>query len=207
MFLDNQIKYIGDIRTYSNNNYIGSDSSLNFYSGIIDELKIYNIALDENEIENLYYDNLKFRVLDYYIVEEDLVNNISKIYVKIPYIDEGSDVSIDMYYNKLNFNLEGSFSSIENTFSYNSPNVVSYLTSNRMASITGLNIMSLTDDNIIIVGSNIYYYNKTNRTTIGTASLSIDNEIRMKSLAQIEGNGQNDDVLTPLSWAGKRVLL
>jgi len=195
------LSVIGSVVSSSGNNYVGSEGAGFYFNGSIDEVKIFNIDLKQEEIVDLYYNNLKFRELDYFIVDFDLVNEVSTIFVKVPAIQANSNITFDLYYD----NRDGvnTTSDIENTFSYVHPRRVGYVVSDRIPGTTGLNIMSLYDNNIIYVGNDILNQDEQVGTTLASGLLNQNDEVKMKYLAQVEGNGQGDDMIVPISWAGK----
>lgn len=183
------------------NSHIGYNGTGNFYSGILDEFKIFNIALSKEELEDLYNNNLRYKHLNFYVATWDEVDDKSKIFVKLPYVGSTQNVSVQMYYQ----NPIGprSFSDIEDTFSYSIPRTVGYVVSERVDNNIGLTIVSLYDDNKIQVDDNEFNLSKYATDTIGSGNVEVGNEVRMKYLAQVEGNGAGADMIVPISWAGR----
>ncbi|MFW6285935.1 MAG: DUF2341 domain-containing protein [Nanoarchaeota archaeon] len=192
----------GGINTYSNSNYIGSGGNYALYNGLIDEVKIFALDLNENEIKDLYHNNLRFRELDFYISKFDKKTNNAKIFSKIPTILANSNLSIHLYYNNIETSKEIlTKSNIISTFSYNSPQTIGYVVSDRISSTTGLSIYSLENNNTIKIGTNEFNLNEQQTSTLSTANIEQNDSIKLKHLTQIEGNGNADDMIVPISWA------
>lgn len=194
----------GLVDTNSGDNYIGSEGSDYYFNGGLDEFKFFNIALKPNEIKDLYYNNLRFRELDYYIYDWDVINDKVGIFVKIPEIIFNSNISFQMYYDNRNEKISNS--NIESTFSYNSLKTLGYVLHDNVVSSTGLNIFSLYDSNEIQIGDDYFSLNERQGTTLSAANISSGDKVKMKYLSQVEGNGQADDIITPISWAGQNFL-
>ena len=179
--------------------FLGSfNSSINFFNGSLDEIKFLDMAITDNEINNLYSDELFFRELPFYVTKWDTSNKLGQVYVKTPNIMPQSNQSIYVYYEsseELN-----STSSIEQTFSYNYPRTVGFIVSDRISSQTGVNIMSLYDDNIVMIGDNSYNLDKFETVSVPDSQITNNMSVKMKYLAQIEG-GSGADKINPISWA------
>jgi hypothetical protein len=202
LYLDSNLvankSVIGTIDTFSSDNYIGSAGKSSYFSGLIDEVKIFNTNLNKDEIENLYYNNLRFRELDYHVASFDATKKEAKIFAKIPAISSQNNVIIHLYYNNLNATTT---SSMEQTFSYTTPRTTGYVLSDKISQSNGLSILSLYDNNTIIVGTNEFNLDSKESNTLASGSLSLDDEIKTKYLANIEGNANTDDIIAPISWA------
>ena len=135
--------------------------------------------------------------IPYWIEECNINGKNSTIWVKVPTIPANSDTIVYMYYGNPNAETD---SNITETFSYSEPRLIGYVTSDKIVS-NGLSIMSLCDNNEIQVGSNSYTLNELESTTI-SSGLSQNTTIKAKCLAQIEGSGNIDDMIVPISWAG-----
>jgi hypothetical protein len=203
--LDSILNAPGEIIPFSgNSNYIGTEGINYFFNGSLDEFKLYEVALSENEIRNVYFDNFIFRNLNFYtsIFEPNL--NKYKFFVKIPMLRSRENLTIDLYYNLLNssnsFNYN-IYDNIEKTFSYTKERLVGYVVSDMISSNSGISIISLFDNNSIKVGSNLYNLNKMQTQTIGTAFLNQNDSVYLRFLAQVEGNGNADDIIVPISFA------
>ena len=192
----------GEIIPTLTNNYIGSAGSSEYFIGEMDEIKVFNYALTNDEIINLKNNNLRFRELEYYISKYDKINNQIKIFVKIPYINANENISINMYYNNYNSKIK-SHSDIEKTFSYKIPRKVGYVGLDTITNTNGLNIMSLYDNNEIIVGDDNFILNEQQGTTLAATNIDDNDIVKMKYLGQVEGNGNGDDMIIPSSWASK----
>lgn len=191
---------IGKIVSNSSNNLVGLSGTTSYYKGLIDEIKIFDIPLTNSEIEDLYFNNLRFRELDYYISDYDTLKEEIRIFVKIPSLRENSYTLFEMYYD--NSNSLNSTSNIENTFSYLTPRKIGYVISNKSSNDLGISILSLTNDNIINIGTNTYELDEQESDTLASGSLEINTSIYSKSLVQVEGNGNGGDIIVPISWAG-----
>ena len=135
--------------------------------------------------------------IPYWIEECNISGKNSTIWVKVPTIPANSDTTVYMYYGNPNAETE---SNITATFSYSEPRLIGYVTSDKIVS-NGLSIMSLCDNNEIQVGSNSYDLNELESTTI-SSGLSQNTTIKAKCLVQVEGSGNTDDMIVPISWAG-----
>jgi hypothetical protein len=198
-----ELNAFGEIDTNFNSNFVGAESGSGFFfNGTIDELKVFNIALTQDEVTDLFYNKLRFRNLEYYVASWDIVDKEGSLFVKIPAIGPDLNVTFDMYFDNIDYNIS-SESDIESVFSYDIPRTVGYVVHDRISSSTGLNIFSLYDDNEIYVGDDIFNLDEQDGSTLGTGSVDQDDEIRMKYVAQVEGNGQADDMIVPISWAGE----
>ncbi|MCA9496071.1 MAG: DUF2341 domain-containing protein, partial [Nanoarchaeota archaeon] len=192
---------IGNIVVGNDNNYIGKEASGNFYKGYLDEFKAFNLPLSDGEVEDLYYNNLRFRELDFYVSQWSSLNQNAKLFVKVPSILSNSYVDFYMYYD----NREGVLGSsdMESTFSYLAPRDVGYVVSELTADTNGLNIFSLYDSNIIVVDTDVFSLDELEGTTLAAASVGIDDLVKMRYLAQVEGQDlSGGEMIVPISWAG-----
>lgn len=192
--------YLGDVIGVSAINYIGTNSTAGtYFNGIIDEVKIFNFALNQSEVEKLYYNNLRFKELDFYVSNWDPALDKAKVFVKVPYVHANSNMSFDMYYfSKEDLN---SSSNIETTFSYTAPRTVGYVVSGG-ADNNGLTISSLYDNNVIYVDTDVFNLDHSQSSTLNGANTFANDTIKMKYLAQVEGTGGGGDIVVPISWAG-----
>ncbi|MDA3855246.1 MAG: LamG domain-containing protein [Candidatus Woesearchaeota archaeon] len=191
----------GEIVAVSSDNYIGFDGVGSHFFGIIDEVKFLNLALFDNEIEDLYYNDLRFRELDFFIVDWDASSKVSNLFVKVPSVGSLGNVSFEMYYD--NKNGVPTNSDIEAAFSYPAPRGVGYVVSERISGSTGLNIFSLYDDNEILVDTDFFVLDEQVGTTLASGSVNVDDEVFMKYLAQVEGQASSGgEIIVPISWAG-----
>ncbi|MCA9459800.1 MAG: DUF2341 domain-containing protein, partial [Nanoarchaeota archaeon] len=205
LFIDSvlvsNLTVIGDIVVGNNDNLVGRDFVGNFFKGSLDELKIFNLALSQSEIEDLYYNNLRYRELDFYVGSWSISDKIAKIFVKVPSILANSNLSFNMYYD----NREGILgtSDIESTFSYLAPRDVAYVVSDRVSTGIGLDIMSLYDNNSIFVDTYIFNLSELEGTSLASANVNESDLIKMKYLAQVEGrDSSGGEMVVPISWAG-----
>lgn len=195
----NQTIY-GQITTYANDNFIGSDGISNLsYVGDLDELSIFGMALNENEVLDLYNGNLRFIELDYFISDWNNYQEKAKIFIKTPFIKALSNTTLHLYYESSSQLITNS--NIEKTFSYTSPKTFGYVVSDRISSSTGISIMSLYDNNTIFIGDDSFSLDRQTSSNLGTGSLNIDDIVSAKNLVQVEGNGDADDIIVPISWA------
>ncbi len=184
-----------------NKNYIGSKNiSSNYFNGIIDEVKVLKYPLNISEIEKLYSDSLSFKSLDFYISNWDSTNNIGKVYVKIPVLLSNSSSLYYIYLSNKTINM----SNIDNTFSYYSPRTVGYVVSDRISDNTGLTFLSLYNNNSLVIGNNKFNLNFLDSNTLSSSQINLNDKIKMKSLSQVEGNGNTVDIIVPISWAGTK---
>lgn len=187
----------------SNDYHIGSrfgSNSRNF-KGNLDEFKIFNIGLNKEELTQVYYNSFRFEELDFYIQKFDDNKENATIFVQVPFVKNLDDLDIQMYYNPKD--VTNSYSNIQNTFSYDSPRTIGYLLSDRISTTTGLSYFSLYDNNTLEIEGTTYNIDEQQGGTIGTADLEINTSIKMTKLTQVEGNGARDDIIVPISWAGK----
>ncbi len=196
-------KYMGNIIYNSNDNYIGAESSNSYnFNGTLDEFKLFDIALRDDEVLDLYHNYLGFRLLDYDIVNYDSDNYKGKFFVKIPRIINSSNINFDLYYNYNGDDILNDESSIENTYSYSIPRLVGFIVSDRIASNTGISFMSLYDNNNLTIGSNSFNLDSLDSGSISTSDLDKSDAIYMQYLSQVEGDGNADDIIVPLSYMG-----
>jgi len=204
LYLDNicvgNLSILGEIDVFSNDNYVGSEGTGFFFNGSIDELKLLNVVLKEDEILDLSHNNLRFRELDYYLSDFDVSSNEALVYVKIPFVPGNNNLSFYLYYDNREDDIVSN-SDIEKTFSYDVALKVGYVLSDRISSSTGLNIFSLYDDNFISVGDDNFSLDEQEGTTLDVANIEFNDSVKMKFLSQVEGNGNSDDIITPISWA------
>lgn len=202
--LVNSTTRLGDVVGINAVNYIGSNGAANsYFNGTVDEVKIFNFALNSTEVSKLYYNNLRFKELDFYVSNFDPSRDMAKIFVKIPYVHSLSNVSFEMYY--LTDENLSSASNIETTFSYTAPRTVGYVVSGR-ADAQGLSISSLYDNNIIYIDSDVFNLNRSQSSTLSAANTLANDTVKMKYLAQIEGGTTSvtgGDIIVPISWAGR----
>ncbi len=189
----------GSIDTGENRVSLGSNLAfLENFKGSIDEVRMSNVAFEIGEINELYYNNFIFRVLDYYVLFWDESSQKAIVFVKIPNIVANSSFKMSMYYDAdSNVN---SLSDIESVFSYNVPRKVGYIVNDRTAS-QGISVLSLYDDNKIIVGSNDFELDEQISDT-NFFPVSESDAVLMKYLAQVEGQGDGVETYVPISWAG-----
>lgn len=192
----------GDISTNLSNNYIASFENSNYYSGLIDEFKVFNFALSNDNILDLYNNNLRFKTLDFYVATFDSSAKKSKIFVKVPYINSGDNVTFQMYYKNSDSNILSN-SNIQTTFSYTAPREVGYVVSDRISSNNGLSILSLYDNNNIYVGNDYFSLDSQNADSLAALNINQNDVVSMKYLGQVEGAGNGDDMIVPISWASK----
>ena len=139
--------------------------------------------------------------IPYYIDGECDVSGETKIWVKVPFIQGGGYERIYLYYG--NLTPVESESDIEEVFSYSEPRTIGYVVSDQIAS-NGISILSLCDNNEVQVGTNTYTLDEMESVTV--SGISKDTEIKVKCLAQIEGAGTKDDIIVPISWAGREFI-
>jgi len=158
---------------------------------------------DCSDIRFVWYNesSQQYEDLSYYLEENECNTSSTRIWIKVPYIQANDNVTIYMYYGNPSAESE---SSLEETFSYSKPRIIGYVVSDQIVS-NGLKILSLCDDNQVQVGSNTYNLNEMESVTI-TSGLTISTSIKSKCLAQIEGAGDVDDIIIPVSWAGKEFI-
>ncbi|MFW5704985.1 MAG: LamG-like jellyroll fold domain-containing protein, partial [Nanoarchaeota archaeon] len=114
----------------------------------------------------------------------------------------------------LNFHLYADFmrdrlnskSSIVDTFSYSDIFKVGYLVGDYYET-EGIDIMSLFDDNEIIVGTDSYSMDFAEFSNLSGSSVDAEDEVYMKFPAQIEGMAEGGDVMVPISWASDEFFL
>lgn len=188
---------VGEISTGSGDNYIGSEGTGFYFNGIIDEVKVFAVDLLPSEVKDLYYNNLRFRKISYYVSSWNLLTSESKIYVKIPSLLSDMTLSLHMYYDNRIDELN-SDSNFQRMFSYDVPRTVGYVVSDIATS--GLSILSLYDNNTVYVGSNSFDLDELQSTSLGSAN--IYDKVKMKFLANVEGNNQGGEIISPISWAG-----
>lgn len=201
--LDNSFNVTGSISSSFTNNYIGSNSGTsNFFVGDLDEVKIINHALSDSNIVSLYQNSLTFLELDFYAASWDSSLDTGKLFVKVPAIGPSENVSFGIYYDYSGGESLSSMSSIEDTFSYSVPRLVGYVVNEEIADTTGLTILSLYDNNEIIVGSDSWTLDEQAGTTLASGSTEVDDDVYMKYLANVQGNSGGTDIVVPISWAG-----
>ncbi len=203
IYVDNELvgsKYvIGKIDSLSGDNIIGAESAFGyFFNGTIDELKVFDIALSPDQIKDLYYGIMKYINLSFYVAKWDLEDYKGVVFVKMPVLLPHDNVTIEVYYG--NNNAE-SASNITATFSYRKPRTIGYVLSDRILT-TGLNILSLSNNNTIIVGPNQFNLNFQEGSSVLGSTLAINDSVKVKGLAQVNGAGNSDDIIAPISWAG-----
>lgn len=66
----------------------------------------------------------------------------------------------------------------------------------------GLSILSLDDSNTIEVGDDVFSLNEQGGSTLASGSIATNDVVKMKLLANVEGNGAGTDIVNPISWAG-----
>lgn len=200
--LVNSTTKLGDVMGVNGVNYIGTNGTTgSFFNGTIDEVKIFNFALNDSEVTKLYYNNLRFKSLDFYVSNWDPSRDKAKVFVKIPYVHSMSNVTFDMYYVNTENSTSLSASNIETTFSYTAPRTVGYVVSERADNV-GIILTSLYDSNIIYVDTDVFNLDHSQSSTLNAGNTVRTDEIKMKYLAHIEGNGQGGDIIVPISWAG-----
>lgn len=191
---------LGKVHLAMTDNYIGSFGGIsNFYRGYLDEFKVFSISLTEDEVLNLFHNNLKFRELNFYVSNWDLSNSFGRMFVKVPFISLNSNSSFHIYYNSLLDNIPKS--DIENTFSYNFPRLIGFPVSQRLVN-SGLSILSMYDDNELIVGDNVFSLNRLDDTSVHSSLVDSNTSVLSKKLVQVEGSGATSDMIVPISWAG-----
>jgi len=107
-----------------------------------------------------------------------------------------------MYYGNPSATSE---SNLTSTFSYSKPRTIGYVVSDQIVS-NGIRIMSLCDNNNITIGSYSFTLNEQESASIPADSININDSVKAKCLVQIEGNGDVDDIIIPISWAGKEFI-
>lgn len=178
---------------------IGSMLSSDYLNGSIDEFRILNIGLNSSEVIDLYHNNLRFKMLDFYISKWSYDNEEAKIFVKVPNLYSNDNVTIQLYYSTNNS--YESYSNIETTFSYSKPRVVGYILNDEIAAQVGASIMSLYDNNEIYIGNDQFFQDKYNVNSLGIANIARNDSVRLKYLAQVESDSNEGDIFTPISWA------
>jgi hypothetical protein len=169
------------------------------YVGSLDEITFYDIALEETDISELPKGKLWYVTPSYYTYFENSTE--IKLYVKMPKLRQSKNTTLQLYYNS-ETSIPLSSSDIFSTFTYHSPRLVGMLGHSKLASTNGIAILSLFDNSTIQIDSTIYNLNKQQATFQGTVGLAINTTVKLTYPAQVEGDGDVDDVIVPISWAG-----
>ncbi len=207
LYVDNnlvgELNFLGDVVVSSNVNYVGSsDGTGSYFKGNIDEVLIFNIALSGSDLLKLYESRLDSIELDFYIFDSDILNKKLNLYAKIPFIASGKNISLDLFYNVLDSSSLISNSNIENTFTYLVPRRVGFVLNDRISSTGGVQVFSLADNNDILIGNDVLNLDFAKSSNIAAANVEFNDEVYMSKLANVEGNANAVDMMTPISWAG-----
>jgi hypothetical protein len=171
-------------------------------NGKIDEVKIYSIGLSDEEIISLNKGNLRYRELDFFIQDLDYINELAEFWVKIPYLPQNENITLQLYYDVDDTISSTSSSSIENTFTYSMPRTIGYLLDQTQSNSQGLRIMSLGDNNQISVGDDSITLNTKQAVNLASGVLTLGDEIIANDLVQLTGNNNGGEMTVPISWAG-----
>lgn len=171
--------------------------------GKLDEVTFYSLALQDDEINLLMKDSLRYRELDFFIQDIDLLNSNIDLWVKVPYLTQAENHSIHIFYDvDDNENLQ-SKSSIEDTFTYSSLRKIGYVLDQTQSNSQGLSIFSLYDDNQILIGDDLLTLNNKQAGSLLSGVLSFGDEVFTKGLVHITGDSAAGEMITPISWAGR----
>ncbi|RLF40063.1 MAG: hypothetical protein DRN00_00345 [Thermoplasmata archaeon] len=133
-----------------------------------------------------------------YYIEEKVDSQWATVWVKVTELKNNTDTTIHVYYGNPDAT---SVSNISATFSYTEPRTIGYVVSSKIAS-NGIRILSLRDNNTIIIGDNVFHLDEQESDYLAPSEISIGDAVKVKGLAQIEGAGDVDDIIVPISWAG-----
>lgn len=193
------------INSFSNNNYIGANQNQNFFSGYMDEFKLFFISLDQEDINNLYSNRLRYFDIPFYIYELDYNSEKFGLFAKIPFMFSTRNITLDIFYNSVVG--EEIISSMEETFTYTRPRKVGFVLSDLISNLDGVSILNFFDNNSLRIGSNSLSLNSFDQNTLSSAQLSLGDEVFLKKLANIEGNGNGQEMISPISWAGNEFVI
>ena len=159
-----------------------------------------NIKPDCSDIRVTYYNSStkdEFEI-PYFIDHCDLTSydNVS-LWIKVPYIENNTNTTVYIYFGNPD---ASDNSNISATFSYSQPRLIGYLVSQNIVA-NGLRIVSLEDGNTVVVGSNQYSLDSLDTLSLST-DLALNTSVNVTKLASFEGNGDIDDMIVPISWAG-----
>ncbi|MDY6834608.1 MAG: DUF2341 domain-containing protein [Chloroflexota bacterium] len=158
----------------------------------------FNYAQAQADGADLRFYDADGNALDYWIETWD-ASGTSIIWVKVT---EVGTTTFDMYYGNASASEQ---SDIASTFSYSEPRIVGYIVADRIVS-NSISIMSLCDDNIIQIGSYEFELDEQETATIPADSVNVGDPVKVKGLAQVEGTGDVDDMIVPVSWAGTQFI-
>lgn len=211
IYLDSQLdstQFISgspNINTFSNQNFVGANNNEGFFSGTIDEVNIFPIALSSENINKFFKNNFKFLELDFHIFNLDYGLENLEFFVKSPIIYSNSNISFDLFYSSdVKSNTK---SSIKDTFSYIKPREIGLVLSDRISGLDGLSILSLEENNQINIGTNSFFLDEFDSNNLGSAQISLGESVFSKELANFEGNGDAQDIINPISWAGEEFVI
>lgn len=137
-----------------------------------------------------------------YYIEKKVDGKWALIWVKVTEIKSSSSSTVYVYYGNP---AADSASNISATFSYSEPRTIGYIVSDKIVS-NGIEIMSLCDNNTIIIGDYTFNLDEQERGSIPPNSVQIGDAVKVKGLAQVEGSGDVDDMIVPVSWAGTKFI-
>ena len=133
-----------------------------------------------------------------YYIEEKVDSQWATIWVKVTELKNNTDTTIHVYYGNPDAT---SVSNISATFSYSKPRTIGYVVSKSIAD-NGIMILSLCDNNTVIVGDDVFHLDEQESAYLEPSKVNIGDPVKVKGLAQIEGAGNVDDIIVPISWAG-----
>ncbi|RLF56710.1 MAG: hypothetical protein DRN25_07635, partial [Thermoplasmata archaeon] len=133
-----------------------------------------------------------------YYIEEKVDSEWVTVWVKVTELKNNTDTTIHVYYGNSDAT---SASNISATFSYSEPRTIGYVVSDKIVN-NGIKILSLCDNNTIIIGDHTFHLDEQEAASIPAGDVQIGDAIKVKGLAQIEGAGNVDDIIVPISWAG-----
>ena len=184
---------------------LGSSSNIILGSGLdgkLDEVRFYSLALSLDEISLLNKDSLRYRELDFFIQENNLLTQELELWVKMPFLSASRNYSGFLFYDVDDSENLLSKSSIADTFSYSSPKTIGYVLDESQANSQGLSILSLEDSNSVLIGDDSFLLNNKQSAGLLSGVVDLGDEIRSNGLVHIAGDGQGAEMTVPVSWAG-----
>ena len=157
------------------------------------------VTENSSDIRFIFFNDTSKRNMEIpYYIEEWNPSVESRIWVKVPYLNGSFNTTIYLYYGNPSAT---STSNLSATFSYSEPRTIGYIVSDKIVS-NGISILSLCDNNNVTIGGYSFTLNEQESASIPANSVNINDSVKAKCLAQVEGSGDVDDIIFPVSWAG-----
>lgn len=153
---------------------------------------------DTTDGTDTYFTDADGNIISFYRQSFDYSGETASFWVQVPTIEAGaSDNTIYMYFGDSNVT---DLSSIEATFSYNTPKIVGYLVSDKLASYD-LNAISLLDGNTISIEGTSQALDELETYNFSAVILNQGSAIYAKKLMYADNTDSYTDAFSPISFA------